>query len=220
MHTRKRLLLLGFVGIWIAALSQSPAAVTPARLCDDLCGSGPCDRECWATQFDFDQGYPATTCGDEGFECCGNGSCDPATEACNGCTADCGSVSSCESQCTTNDDCGSGEVCNSAHECVQSSPSVDGDKTPPCGGSCTKDSDCCGSDVCLGASGLKYCGIPQSTYCPDTQSCSSNLDCSNWGDTDPFCTSGYYDMYCDPGIGRCQFNQGGYGCPDGLNICV
>jgi Cys-rich repeat protein len=219
MRTRKRLLLLGLVAIWIAGLNQSPVtASAPSRLCDSVCGSGSCDRECWLTQFDFDQGYPATTCGDQGYECCGDEFCNPATEACNGCIADCGSVSSCESECTTNADCGSGEVCNSAHECVPSSPSVDGDHTPQCGGECTKDSDCCGLDVCIGTSGLKYCGIPQSTYCPNAPSCASNLDCQNWAAWTcqlPLLPS---NVYCDPGIDRCQFNQG-FDCPDDTNVC-
>jgi hypothetical protein len=100
MKTRHRSLLLAVLAIWVRFATQGAAAGNAVVLCDSVCsGSAGCDTSCYATQFDFDQGYPPTTCGDYGASCCGDGLCDPATEGCNVCPADCGSVTTCNSEC-------------------------------------------------------------------------------------------------------------------------
>ena len=216
MSTRNRLLIIAMVGLWLGWPYQATQA-RASHVCDDVCGSGAsCDAECWLTQFDFDQDNPSTTCGDQNYSCCGDGWCDNA-EGCNVCPDDCGYVSTCGT-CTDNSQCESGEICASSHECIPYTPPQHGDSTPTCGGSCDSNSQCCGNDVCIGAPGLKYCGIPDQTYCPDSPSCSSNLEC--WNQADLYCWFGYENIYCDPGIGRCQFNLGP-DCPDAnfANVC-
>jgi hypothetical protein len=214
MQKRNRLLLLVLLGIWFGLVNGKVLEARDAsHVCDEICGSGAsCDQECWLTQFDFDQDYPSTTCGDQDYSCCGDGACDPATEGCNACPDDCGYVDQCPGLCYITSQCPSGDVCNSAHECVPYTGGQGGNHTPPCGGSCTNDHDCCGSDMCIGSPGQMYCAIPSSTYCPDSPSCTSNYDC----DSTSWCggmAMSAYDSYCDPGIGRCQWNDWGYGCP-------
>jgi hypothetical protein len=233
MSTRVRILLVALVGVWLVTASEVRVAAVepvPAKafsvVCDDLCSQGAsCWEECWLTQFEFDQDYPSTTCGDEGYDCCGNDVCDTLTEGCNVCQDDCGWVPSCESECIDDGDCDPGEICNSAKECIPapSTPVYEDDETT-CGGECTSNSDCCGFEVCSGDPGLKVCGIPSRTYCPSAPPCSGTLlgiPYSNCDFSDPnHCQYGAWPAYCDPGIDRCQFVESGYACPDvTTNIC-
>ena len=223
MTIRYRLLVAALVAMWmVAPTATTSVSARSSHVCDTLCGDGAsCNQECWRTQFDYDQDYPSTTCGAEGFECCGDGTCNPLTEGCNVCTDDCGWTSSCNIECTGNAHCGSGEVCTAARECVISTPT----QSPPsphqtCGGTCSSANDCCGNDVCVGpAGGQKNCAIPQSTYCTNSPSCSSNWEC----DFSVECLALYNQdsavMYCDPGIDRCQYVSG-TGCPDASNGSV
>lgn len=217
----RRLLFVALVGLW-AVRTNAGLAAAPAILCEDVCSGGnSCNAECWLTQFEFDQAYPPTTCGAQGYNCCGDGMCDSSTDGCNGCTDDCGEVPTCENGCDGNGDCASGEVCNASRQCVPFSGSVSGEHTPTCGGSCTNSSQCCGNDVCHGTGwgGQGYCAIPSTSYCPDAPSCATNNDCTVWANGfATSCTYGVKDVYCDPGIDRCQFNLG-TDCPSSGNIC-
>lgn len=234
MRTRTRVLVLAAAWCWIYGLgTNTSVAARSSHICDELCGSGAaCDAECWLSQFDYDQDYPPTSCGAEGYECCGNGSCDPNTEGCNACPDDCGyTTETCPpgncplgAECCHNSDCGGGEVCNSAHECVPVGDN--GSHTPHCGGPCTTNADCCGSDVCLGQIGeSRYCGIPQTTYCPDAFACFGYYhnefyaDCTVLTTKITGCANGVKSMYCDPGINRCMFDQG-FDCPTESNVCA
>src|SRR5678815_2605163 len=107
MRLRKRLLFVALLGIWVGLANQGVAAANvPSHVCDTVCANGAtCDAECWLTQWDFDEDHPSTTCGNEGYDCCGDGSCNPQTEGCNACTDDCGYVPSCEPYCTSNAQC-------------------------------------------------------------------------------------------------------------------
>jgi hypothetical protein len=211
MGGRSRVILLGMVAIFLRLTSYEAAAVAPvtSHVCQDVCGAGAyCDAECWLTQFEFDNDYPSTTCQDAGFnDCCGNDECNPDTEACNVCPGDCG-YTSCPDppECYANSQCDYGEVCNAARECVQSPPAdTGGGSHPPCGGECSKNSDCCGTDVCLGSpGGYRACGVPQTTYCPDSPTCNSSYDC-DFSNLCGLFTMTAEPMFCDPGIGRCQF---------------
>ncbi len=163
MRTRIQFVLLVAVGVWLGGEDRITARFD-SHVCEDKCSDGAsCDAQCWRTQFEYDQDYPSTTCGAEGYSCCGDGACNPGNEGCNACTDDCGWVASCEVECNQNSDCDPGEVCNPTHECVPLTWSQDGPQTPQCGGSCTSNSDCCGNDLCIGAPGQKNCGIPSST---------------------------------------------------------
>lgn len=178
---------------------------------NEACGSGTdCDEECWLRQADFDNGNPSTTCADEGYDCCGDGWCEVDEEGSSVCQEDCGAVTSCTPppvRCDDDGDCGTGQSCNPAGECVTPGDPEDGEHTPPCGGECEDNGDCCGNEVCMGDAVQKSSAIPESTYCPDPESCDSNLDCEIWA-SQFICVSWHRDVFCDPGIGRCQFNQG------------
>jgi hypothetical protein len=184
-----------------------------------VCTDNPsCDAQCWRTQFEFDQDYPSTTCAEEEYICCGDNWCDVEEEGCNACEDDCGSVPDCTpNECNTHADCDPGEICNTRHECIEGSHYVEPPTSPSCGGECTSNDDCCGLDVCLGAPGLKYCGIPSRTYCQNAPTCTTNAQCdfSTVCAPDPAA-----EAYCDPGINRCMFVQGGWGCVDWTNICI
>jgi hypothetical protein len=225
MSTRNRILIIALVALWIGWPNQRTQARS-SHVCSDACGSGAsCDAECWLTQFDFDQDNPSTTCGDQGYSCCGDGWCDNA-EGCNVCPDDCGYVSMCGT-CTDNSQCESGEICASSHECIPYTPPQYVDDTPVCGGPCDNNGQCCGNDVCIGAPGQKYCGIPDHTYCPDSPPCSGTDTYGvSWENCnfEHFCGGSFpLDAYCDPGIDRCQFIAGP-DCPDinyeTLNVCV
>jgi hypothetical protein len=227
MRSRHRVLFFALLMLWVVGSGPRGAGAYSSHVCDELCTNGAnCEAECWRTQFEFDQAYPSTTCGNEGYDCCGNGECNPGVEACNVCPSDCGYVSGCSSpECYSNNQCGYGEVCNAARECVPSTPGQSPPSPhPPCGGSCTSNSDCCGADVCLGGPGpsQKYCGIPETTYCPSAPECSSNLDC-NFAEHCDEHTENTRAAFCDPGIWRCMFIQG-FDCPDtdgaGKNVCT
>jgi hypothetical protein len=218
MRGRNRIVMLALVAVFLR-LSDQPAAAPFAVVCEDVCaGAATCNAQCWMTQFEFDNDYPSTTCEGAGYtDCCGNDECNPDTEGCNVCPGDCGYVSECEIECWANSQCDSGEVCNAAHECVFVPPAdTGGGQHPPCGGECDSNSDCCGTDVCNGVSGgYKWCGVPQTTYCPSSPSCTTSDDCD-----DVSCPQGQEqkDMFCDPGIGRCQFRYG-FDCPTSTNMC-
>jgi hypothetical protein len=190
MESGKRILLLLMVAFWVGHMDR---VVHAARICEDVCtGGGNCDKECWLTQFDFDQGYPATTCGDQSYSCCGDGMCDTGTEYCGYCTADCGDSYSCDNECTWSFQCSSGLVCNSSHQCVTPSPNTGGGG----GTDCANKTDCEGNDVCAETD----CAIPHDDYCPSSQDCQYTP-----------CPEG---QYCDPGIVRCQYVNG-FDCPPG-----
>jgi hypothetical protein len=219
MQSRVRLLIVLSLGLWVGMPNRGVLAAS--HVCSELCPGGAfCDAECWLQQSDFDNGYPATTCGGQGYSCCGDGICDTRNEACNACTQDCKSVSNCGG-CTSNDDCNSPYyVCNSAGECVPVSGPILG-PDPTCGGACGEAGDppCCGTDVCIGTPGLTYCGIPQTTYCSGSPSCASPDDCESWAN--------YWGLwygcdvkatFCDPGNGHCQFTASP-DCPTETNVC-
>ena len=220
MATKKGFMVVVSVACWLRLIAPTAASVTAssgmAVLCDEVCSANPgCDDSCWATQFDFDQENPPTTCGAYGGSCCGDGVCNPGSEGCNACTDDCGVVDSCPDECFFNNECASGEVCAPNHKCEPATP-PEPEQNPSCGGQCTSNSNCCGSDVCIGEAGLKYCGIPDQTYCPDSPACSIPDDC----DFRAYCGLFPFtkQMFCDPGIGRCQFYDSPE-CPSLDNIC-
>lgn len=225
MQTRTRIVLVAAVWCWIYGLGTTPTvAARSSHVCDELCGSGAsCDAECWLSQFDYDQDYPPTSCGAEGYECCGDGWCDPSTEGCNGCPDDCGYVPngcSVPVECTTFASCPNypDEICNSAHQCV---PWGNGGEHPPqCPGSCTTDANCCGSDKCIGDPGLKYCGTPAREFCQESPSCSSPQDCTIWSNG-ILCQDGYHHrpLFCNPGTNRCEYVEGP-DCPDINSLCT
>lgn len=215
MRSRQRLLFVLLVCLWAVRIDAGLTAA-PAILCQDVCSGGnSCNSECWLTQFEYDQAYPPTSCGDQGYTCCGDGMCDASTDGCNGCTDDCGEVPTCENGCDGNGDCASGEVCNASRQCVPFSGSVSGEHTPTCGGSCTNTSQCCGNDVCSGGPGQGYCAAPSTSFCASSPSCTSNYECIAWRNSLLACPAGARkrDVYCDPGLGRCQYNLG-VDCPD------
>lgn len=187
MQTPTRLFLFLMLGAWIGLLNRPTIAAS--HVCDELCGTGAdCDAECWLTQEDFDNGGPSTTCGDQGYSCCGDGVCDTGVEGCNdACITDCGETTSCGDQCEYTYQCPGGYICDSAHECIVGASNVGGTGT-----SCANKTDCMGNDVCEETD----CGIPQDDYCQDSPVCGS-------------CPSG---EFCDPGIGRCQYDDNP-GCP-------
>ena len=230
MQTRKRLLLIALVGIWFGMATQGTAAPRVLHVCEDLCvNAASCGQECWLTQWEFDQDYPSTTCGDEGFDCCGDGTCNAGPEGCSVCPDDCGYESCPAPECYTNADCDyPDEVCNASRECVDVSQVEDGPNTPECGGSCTNSSQCCGTDQCNGAQGSGKCGVPSRDYCPNAPPCYgywNGQPYQNCTFTDTLqCGSPQtVDLYCDPGTNRCMFNEG-FDCPrfsggGGPNIC-
>jgi hypothetical protein len=186
MGSRKRLLMLLMVAFWVANLNR---VVQASHLCEDVCGATSCDSECWLTQFDYDNEYPSTTCGEQSYSCCGDEVCDTGAEYCGTCIGDCLESPTCGTDCTYNFQCGSGEVCNSSHQCVIPSPHVGGGGT-----TCSVKHDCQGNDVCVETD----CAIPHLDYCPNSQDCQYTA-----------CPSG---QYCDPGIVRCQYVDSP-GCP-------
>ena len=223
MQTRKRLLLVALVGLWFGMATQGTAAPRVLHVCEDLCvGAASCGQECWRTQFEFDQDYPSTTCGDEGFECCGNGMCNAGPEGCGVCSDDC-APETCDNECDDDSDCDEGENCNAAHQCVPDSPYVDGPTTPACGGSCTNSSQCCGTDQCNFGSGGGKCGIPNREYCPNSPPCYGYWNGQPYENCTVTCSVGSpIDMYCDPGTNRCMFNEG-FECPQfgsSPNVCT
>jgi len=213
MQRRKRLLLVALVGLWFGMLTEDAVVARSSHVCEELCGGVTCESECWLTQFEYDNEYPSTTCAAEGFPCCGDDVCSAGNEGCGVCVDDCGDET-CPStpECYDHDDCDYGYVCNAARECVLSGPYVDGPTTPACGGACTKNSDCCGNEVCLGYPGLQFCGIKAKSYCQNSFSCQDHDDCADHGED--MCPGGTpLDSFCDPGIGRCQFNEQAM-CPE------
>ena len=228
MQTRKRLLLIALVGVWFGMATQGAAAPRVLHVCEDLCvGAASCGQECWLTQWDFDQDHPSTTCGDEGFDCCGDGTCNSGPEGCGACEEDCGSYSCPDPECNVPGDCDTGETCNSDHECVPISVWTYGPNTPACGGACTSNNQCCGADLCQGSPGLKYCAAPSTTMCSDAPPCYGSFNGQTYTNCTPDCTGmGILnipkDMYCDPGTNKCMFNQGTT-CPQmsgGQNVCI
>ena len=222
MATRNRILIVALVGVWLAWPHQV-AQARASHVCSDACGSGAsCDTECWLTQFDFDQDNPSTTCGDQSYSCCGDGWCD-SVEACNVCPDDCGYVDTCQTQCTSNSQCPSGDICTPSRECVPYTPPQPPPPGKPyCGGPCDTQGQCCGNDVCIGDPGQKYCGIPATTYCDSAPSCGSKDDCVNWLlGLGIYCSNGYRELFCDPGIDRCEFNWG-FDCPaaNSASVCI
>lgn len=226
MRAKTRILMVAIVALWIGWRDQPMAAVgsESSHVCDDVCSGGAaCDAECWLTQFDYDQDYPSTSCGNEGYTCCGDGWCEPASEGCGACSDDCGDVS-CESgggggSCYFNFQCPNGSVCSPSHVCTNWVSIGPGPHSSACGGSCTNNSQCCGTDVCIGDPGQKYCGTQSQEVCPDSPAC----DDPAWFGCDfsAFCGSldmGAYDAYCDPNTFRCAYKEWGYGCLDG-NVC-
>jgi hypothetical protein len=222
MGTRTRIVLIALVGLWVRFGGPAAAARVPSMLCDDVCtGEVDCDATCFATQMDLENGWPTTTCQDynPSADCCGDGMCG-TDERCTGCVDDCGDHAFCEYTCTYNSDCDPGYVCNAARQCVVN-PDESNDESlenPPgrCDGTCTYYGDCCGTDRCYNGK----CAAPTTDECSDAPSCTTSNDC--WGvEIWDACGGPYYAMYCDPGIGRCQFLDWGYGCVDGnwYNAC-
>jgi hypothetical protein len=229
MKPRTRMLMAVGMWCWIFAVGGVPtAAARSGHVCDEICGSGSaCDAECWLSQFDYDQDYPSTTCGAEGFECCGDGLCNPSTEGCNACPDDCGYVS-CPpppGECGLLVPCPSDKVCNAEHKCVPPVPEESGAHSPTCGGPCTDKSQCCSVDVCVAFPGQQgYCAIPGNSYCPESFPCSGWLGPYSYDNCQLpeayfGCSIGLRDMYCDPGIDRCMFNQG-FDCPEDSTLSV
>lgn len=197
MLTRTRLLMVAVVSLWAVSLHQMPLAARDSPVCEELCASVSCDEECWLTQFAFDNGYPPTTCGDEGYACCGDGVCDSSIEYCGSCTEDCGGGPTCESECVYDFNCSSGEVCNSSHQCVSPAPNNSGNEGDT---SCSNKGNCYEPDACMDSG---ECAIPHKDECdggyacPNTEWCVSNVNLNS---------------YCDPGNNRCMYrNQPG--CP-------
>jgi hypothetical protein len=201
------------------------AAVPSGGWCGDgICETGTCDQDespgdgCRETR---------NNCPDDCWDKCGDGQCQVAVEAdCNDldlwCTDDCGDTiyDTC-GECVSSDDCPSGDTCTMWHDCVATSPQEpEPPSSPECGGECQTNDDCCGSDVCYGNDGTSetgYCAPPQQAWCPDSFQCDSSYDCyHSWCDV--YCVIPCKDMYCDPGIGRCQFVSG-TDCPGPSNIC-
>lgn len=179
MESRTRILLLVMVAFWGGLLNRG---VQASHVCSDICDGVSCDQECWLTQFDYDNEYPSTTCGEQSYSCCGDGVCDTGSEYCGSCTDDCGGSPTCETECTWSYQCSSGLVCNSSHQCVVPSPHLGGGGT-----SCANKTDCQGNTVCAETD----CAIPHDSYCPDSPSCQFSQ-----------CEQG---QYCDPAILRCQW---------------
>ena len=178
----------------------------------DYCGNGTCDTgSCSIDQSPGDGCHENWhNCPEDCWDKCGDGICQVRIEAdCNNldlwCEDDCGSDSVCpgNGECDSSDDCDSGETCTPWHECVAVSPAEPEPPDPSeCGGECTSSDDCCGSDVCYGDDGTQqsgYCGPPEQDWCPDSPECSSTSQCETI----------YFglgvEVYCDPGLGRCQF---------------
>lgn len=198
MLSRLKLFFLLLMVAWITTPTRVLQAM--AVLCEDVCTPSNCDADCWVQQSDFDNGWPATTCVDQGYSCCGDGICDGGTEGCNVCPEDCGTVDPSICETCTIDSCPEGYWCDPARHCTVASPPA---PPVPCG----PGSGCQGADVCVtGKNGEKACVPPYDNYCPDSPSCDTG--CSTW--CDPY---NEYDMYCDPGIGRCAF----VGYPDCVN---
>lgn len=216
---KRRLMLFSLVAAWMA-VGDLPTveAARDSHVCSEICNGGTqCGQECWLTQFEFDQDYPPTSCGDQGYDCCGDGWCVPGPEGCNVCGEDCGDVPQCDVECWYNGDCDTNEVCSSQHVCVVRPQGGDFPPDSGCAESCTSNGQCCGSEVCIGDPGQKYCGIPSPTYCPNSPACYDAGDCDEWADQ--LCSSqNHAIMFCDPGIGRCQFlfNPA---CPGSGNVC-
>ena len=179
MEPIKRIFLFFMVVVWVATMTRG---VSAAHVCDDVCDGASCDSECWLTQFDYDNNNPSTSCGDQGYSCCGDGVCDTGSEFCGSCQDDCGYSESCGNSCVWNFQCSSGQVCNSSHQCVVPAPHVGGGGT-----TCANKTDCQGNDVCAETD----CAIPHDDYCPDSPDCTFSA-----------CPSG---QFCDPGIYRCQY---------------
>ena len=80
MLTRTRLVIVALVAVWTMSIYEVPVAARDSHVCSEVCESVSCGDECWLTQSDFDNDYPPTTCGNEGFPCCGDDICDSANE--------------------------------------------------------------------------------------------------------------------------------------------
>ena len=221
MAVRSRLLTIALLGIWVGLADRnvSGAGGLNPYLCEEMCSASPgCGTECWRNQWEFDNEYPASTCGDEEYSCCGDESCWPLYEGCNYCQQDCGTVPACANECLTSAQCDYGYYCNASRECVRA-PEPQGQSPLICGGACTSDIQCCGNDQCLPHAGGKICEFRSTTYCPSSQSCNSNNDCDQWvSGLNLSCTYGVKEVFCDPGIDRCQFVWGP-DCPSSTNLC-
>ncbi len=173
------------------------AAKDSSHVCSEACEAVSCDQECWLTQFDFDNDYPSTTCGDESYSCCGDGVCDAGTEFCFSCTEDCNETSGsvCSDECSDSSQCASGEDCNAMHECVVPAPNNNGNGDT----SCSNKNDCYAPDACM-ASG--DCALPWKDECSGGTSCANTAYCQG------LFGSG---SYCNPGNNRCM-NKLSPGC--------
>jgi len=192
MQSQRRILLVFMVGFWMALMNRG---VQASHICQDACDGAACDAECWLTQFDFDNEYPPTTCGEQSYSCCGDGTCDSGSEYCGSCLSDCGGSPTCESECTWSFQCGTGEVCNSSHQCVL--PASNSGET---GTSCSNKGDCYTPDACMSSG---ECAIPHSDECDEGYSCPNT----------PWCrvnVSNY--SYCNPGNNKCMW-ESQPGCP-------
>ncbi len=220
MERRKRLLLLALVGVWFGMATEGGAIVRDSHVCSEMCEARTCEAqtECWLTQFEWENEYPSTTCEAQGYGCCGDGFCS-GVEACGECEVDCGGQTCPIPQCTYHTDCDYGYVCNANHECVLSGPYVEPPGGPACGGSCETNANCCGNDLCMGEPGNpnKYCAIPATNFCGSSPSCTYHSDCQEWVNG-VSCPGAKKKVYCDPGLGRCQFNYEA-ACPDSSNVC-
>jgi hypothetical protein len=198
MDTRRRL-LLALVAIW-CVLQHREVRADESKVCEDICAEHTCGQECWLTQFDYDNSYPSTTCGDQGFPCCGDGVCDSGHESCGSCSADCydAGAASCESECVYTFNCSSGEVCNPSHQCVLPSPNAySGDNGNT---SCSNKSNCKGPDTCMSDG---ECVITHKDECDSGYSCTNSIWCQE--NADP-------DSYCNPGNDKCMYLSTP-GCP-------
>jgi hypothetical protein len=193
MEARKRILLLLMAAFWVVVMNRG---VQAAHVCGDVCDGASCDAECWATQFDYDNNYPSTTCGAQNYSCCGDGVCDSGSEYCGSCTEDCGSSPTCASECTWSFQCAIGEVCNPSHQCVVPAPNNGGTGAS----SCSNKGDCYTPDACMSSG---ECAIPHSDECDAGYSCSNSEWCSE---------NIVSNSYCNPGNNKCMYTDQP-GCP-------
>jgi hypothetical protein len=196
MDTRRRL-LLAMVAIWFMFQHREVRAFE-SKVCEDICAESTCDHECWLTQFDYDNSYPSTTCGDQGFSCCGDGFCDTVHEYCGSCADDCydADAASCDSECVYSFNCASGEVCNPSHQCVVPAPNSGGSGDTSCSGK----NNCNAPDACVSPG---ECVLPHKDECDGGYSCPNTAWCE---------TNVKPDSYCNPGNNKCM-NKNEPGCP-------
>ena len=193
MDLRKRILLAAMVACWIGVMNRG---IQASHVCSDVCDGASCDQECWLTQFDYDNEYPSTTCGDQSYSCCGDGVCDSASEYCGSCTSDCGGSPSCGTECTWSWECAGGQVCNGSHDCVTPAPNNSGSGATEC----SNKGDCYAPDACMSDG---ECSIPHKDECEDGYPCFSLQDCLGYY---------LYNTYCNPGNNRCMY-ESQPGCP-------